>query len=153
MNLTQTHHLNDEEKSQIIRIWNSEYPKTLNYPDSDGFDKYLESLSETNHYILKDNGEIRAWACKFMRDSEKWFAIILDGTIHRKGIGTEMLNAVKNGENNLNGWVIDKEDCIKSDGQMYQSPLYFYLKNGFKTCPETRIDNERLSAVKITWGK
>lgn len=144
--------LDAEDKNQVIEIWNTEYPNTLIFPDNSAFDDYLNSLSETNHYILKnDDNQIQGWACKFVRDSEKWFAVILNGEIHGKGKGTELLDIIKENEINLNGWVIDKETFVKQNGEIYKSPLEFYLKNSFKVCPEIRIDNEKLSAIKITW--
>lgn len=152
MKLIEKKFLDDEEIKTILEIWNNEYPKTLNFSDSSGFDNYLNSLSEANHYVLKnENKEIQAWACKFERDSEKWFVVILDGKLHGKGRGTEILNLIKVNETNLNGWVIDKETFVKQNGEIYKSPLDFYLKNSFKVCQNIRIDNEKLSAVKITW--
>ncbi len=109
-------------------------------------------MSEANHYILRnENNEIEAWACKFERDSEKWFAVILDEKLHGKGKGTEILNLIKDNETNLNGWVIDKEIFLKQNGEIYRSPLNFYTKNSFKVCQGIRVDNEKLSAVKISW--
>ena len=144
--------LEENEKIQILNIWNSEYPTTLNFAELTGFDNYLNSLSEPKHYILNNaNNEILAWACKFVRDSEMWFVVILDEKIQGKGKGTEILNLIKHDETKLNGWVTDKEIFVKQNGEIYKSPLEFYLKNSFKVCPEIRIDNEKLSAVKIAW--
>ena len=154
MKLIEKTFLNDNEKIQISKIWNNEYPITLNFSDSEGFDTYLNSLSDTIHYILEnENNEILAWGCKFTRDNEKWFAVILDEKIQGKGKGTEILNAIKNNEITLNAWVIDKEIYTKLNGEIYKSPLNFYLKNSFNLCPEIRLENEKLSAVKITWKK
>lgn len=154
MKLTEKKQLTDYEKIQISGIWNKEYPKTLHFSDSGGFDAYLTTLSDPIHYILEnDTAEILAWACKFIRDQEKWFAIILDEKIHGKGKGTEILNAIKENENDLNAWVIDKETDLKTNGEVYKSPLNFYLKNGFKVTPEIRLENEKMSAVKIIWKK
>lgn len=154
MELIEKTFLNDNEKIQIMKIWNNEYPIILNFSDSAGFDDYLNSLSDVVHYIVEnENNLILAWGCKFKRDNEKWFAIILDQKIQDKGKGTEILNTIKNNEINLNAWVIDTENYKKLDGEIYKSPLNFYLKNSFKTCPKIRLENEKLSAVKITWEK
>jgi len=94
MRLTNTP-LNPTQKKQISEIWNNEYPKSLNFTDSTGFDNYLAGLSDPVYYLLEDDsGEIIAWACKFIRDNEKWFAIILDQKIHGQGKGTTLLNAL-----------------------------------------------------------
>jgi hypothetical protein len=47
--------------------------------------------------------------------------------------------------------IIDKENFLKKNGDMYKSPLNFYINNSFNLNPDIRIDNEKLSAVKITW--
>jgi hypothetical protein len=110
-------------------------------------------LSESIHYVLKnDQNEIQAWACKFVRDSEKWFAIIIDEKLHGIGKGTEMLNLIKANETTLNAWVVDRETFTKQNGELYKSPLEFYLKKSFKICQNVRLDNEKISAVKITWN-
>jgi len=153
MLLTKTS-LTPVQKNQISGIWNNEYPKSLNFSDSKGFDDYLATLSEPIHYLLEnESNEILAWACKFVRDNGKWFAIILDEKIHRQGKGTELLNLLKEDETVLNAWVIDKEEAIMLNGKIYKSPLNFYLKNGFVLCPEIRLENEKMSAVKIIWTK
>ncbi|KQR72275.1 GNAT family N-acetyltransferase [Pedobacter sp. Leaf176] len=152
MLLTKTS-LTNSEKTQISGIWNNEYPESLNFIDSNGFDNYLAGLSDPVHYLLEgENGEILAWACKFIRDNEKWFAIIIDKKIHGQGKGTALLNSLKEDETVLTAWVIDKE-AVKLNGEIYKSPLNFYLKNGFLLCPEIRLENEKMSAVKITWKK
>ena len=142
------------QKNQISGIWNNEYPKSLNFSDSKGFDDYLATLSEPIHYLLEnESGKVLAWACIFIRNSEKWFAIILDEKIHGQGKGTELLTSLKADETVLNAWVIDKEEAIRLNGKIYKSPLNFYLKNGFVLCTETRLENEKMSAVKIIWKK
>ncbi|MCZ4223687.1 N-acetyltransferase [Pedobacter rhodius] len=146
--------LTSSQKTQISAIWNNEYPKSLSFTDSKGFDNYLATLSEPLHYILEsESGALLAWACKFIRDNEKWFAVILDEKIHGQGKGTLLLNALKEDEPVLNAWVIDKEEALKLNGEIYKSPLNFYLKNGFLVYPEIRLENEKMSAVKISWKK
>lgn len=152
--LLTTTSLTPAQKTRISTIWNDEYPKSLNFFDSNGFDNYLAGLSELVHYLLEnESGDILAWACKFIRDDEKWFAIILDEKIHGQGKGTELLNALKEDETVLNAWVIDKEEAKKTNGEIYKSPLNFYLKNGFVVYPEIRLENEKMSAVKISWKR
>ncbi|RZK20205.1 MAG: N-acetyltransferase [Pedobacter sp.] len=149
-----TNHLNVADKEKIYQLWNNEYPKSLSFIDLKGLDDYLKTLSEPIYYLLEcDSGEILAWASKFFRENEKWFAIILDEKIHGQGKGTEMLNLIKENEFVLNAWVIDKEEAEKANGKIYKSPLNFYLKNGFKVYPEIRLENEKMSAVKIIWKK
>lgn len=154
MHLIEKEILSTGDKIQILRIWNNEYPKSLVFPDASGFDTYLTTLLNQKHYLFQqENSIIQAWACKFTRDNEKWFVIILDESIQGKKKGTEILNAIKENENALNAWVNDKENDIKRNGEIYKCPLAFYLKNDFKVCPEIRLKNEKISAVKIVWRK
>jgi hypothetical protein len=152
MQIIEKKELSTEEKIQISEIWNEEYPTTLSFTSQSGFDEYLNSLSNPYHYILQnENNEIKGWACKFERENEKWFAIILNKNAQGKGFGKKFMNAIKHDENRLCGWVIDKENFLKKNGDMYKSPLNFYINNSFNLNPDIRIDNEKLSAVKITW--
>jgi hypothetical protein len=88
-----------------------------------------------------------------MRENEKWFVIILDSKIHGNGFGTEILELARQNENELNGWVIDHSNERKRDGELYVSPLNFYLNSGFKKLSENRLELDKISAVKIKWGK
>ena len=146
--------LNDKQKEQIFELWNNEYPKKIACNTIADFENYLSKLSEQNHYLLLDvNEEINGWATTFTRENEKWFAIIISERLKGKGIGTKILNELKNNENTLNGWVIDHNSDKKSNGNIYQSPLGFYIKNGFEVLSETRLELEIMSAVKIKWKK
>src|SRR5688572_22223055 len=96
MRILESTYPTDTQKVQIFNLWNNEYPKELNFDDLRALDDYLESLSETTHYFLEDdNHEVLGWACKFSRDHEKWFAIILNQKIQGLGQGTALLNEVK----------------------------------------------------------
>jgi len=146
--------LNETQKEHIFDLWNTEYPEKLVYHSMADFESYLSRLTEQNHYILLDtNDKIKGWAITFIRENEKWFAIIISGKLHGKGIGTEMLNELKKKESILNGWVIDHNSDKKHNGDRYRSPLEFYIKNGFKVIHETRLELEVMSAVKIKWTK
>lgn len=146
--------LNDKQKAEILKLWNNEYPEKLVYNKVTDFENYLNKLTEQNHYLLLDkNEEINGWATTFIRENEKWFAIIVSEKLHGKGFGTKMLNELKKNENTLNGWVIDHNSDKKINGNFYYSPLEFYLKNEFEALPETRLELDIMSAVKIKWTK
>ncbi|MCB0473527.1 MAG: hypothetical protein KDC56_10755, partial [Flavobacteriaceae bacterium] len=59
----------------------------------------------------------------------------------------------KEKETELNGWVIDHDNDYKINGELYKSPLNFYLKNGFQKSSDRRLELEKISAVKIKWKK
>ena len=146
--------LSESEKLEILKLWNKEYPKQLAYASKKEFDEYLEALVEQSHIILVDeNNRIKGWYFDFVRDNEKWFAIILDSKLHGKGLGTKLLNLAKEKESELNGWVIDHNNEKKTNGEIYHSPLDFYLKNGFEKLTLERLELDKISAVKIRWRK
>ncbi|KRD11386.1 hypothetical protein ASE21_06665 [Flavobacterium sp. Root901] len=142
-----------QDKEFLLELWNNEYPEKLNYQTINEFDVYLDALTKKQHYFLiNDEGKIQGWAFTFLRDNEDWFAIILDKEIHGKGKGSLLMNELKKNKENLNGWVIDHENDVKQNKELYKSPLLFYIKNGFTICAETRIENQKMSGVKINWN-
>lgn len=146
--------LSNEEKLQILALWNKEYPEKLSYNSVTEFENYLNNLAQQSHILLVDqNHIIKGWYVDFIRDNEKWFAIILDNSLHGKGWGSKLLALAKQKENELNGWFIDHNNDQKKNGTFYQSPLNFYLKNDFKIVSEKRLELEKISAVKINWKK
>lgn len=153
MQVTETPSLTAEQKEVIYRLWNQEYPVNVSFKALSDFDDYLNNLTDTTHYLLKnDSGEIEGWAVLFTRDEDKWFAIILDGKVKGQGKGTLLLNNLKEKQRTLYGWVVEHNNYIKQSGQTYTSPLRFYLKNGFTLCSE-RLETQKLTAVKIAWER
>jgi hypothetical protein len=154
MKIIKQSELKESQKIQILELWNNEYPEKLTFNSIEDFENYLNKLSKQNHYLLLDEkDEINGWATTFARENEKWFAIIISEKLHGKGIGTKILNELKNNENSLNGWVIDHHSDKKNNGNIYTSPLGFYIKNEFKVINEIRLELEIMSAVKIKWTK
>ena len=153
MEITRKKNLSLQDKEVLLQLWNNEYPEKLNYQTMNEFDLYLDGLSEKNHYLLiDDQSKINAWAFTFVRDNENWFAIILDGNIQGKGNGSLLMNELKKDKTSLNGWVIDHENDVKQNKEYYKSPLLFYIKNGFTIFEEIRIENQKMSGVKINWN-
>jgi len=135
-------------------MWNNEYPEKLNYRNLTDFEDYLKHLTQQSHIIMVDeNQNIKGWYFDFIRENEKWFALILDAKLQGKGLGRKMLNLAKEKESELSGWVIDGSNDKKQNGEFYESPLSFYLKNGFELLVKNRLENEKISAVKIKWEK
>ncbi|HSD06617.1 GNAT family N-acetyltransferase [Flavobacterium sp.] len=151
MKIIQRSFLSLEQKQSVFELWNLEYPDKLAYSKISELDIYLNALTDKKHYLLlNDENEIVAWAFTFIRDDDKWFAIILNSKIHRKGYGRLLLNELKKNESILNGWVID-QNGIRQNKKQYISPLEFYIKNGFEIILDTRIETDKISAVKIRW--
>ena len=133
-------------------MWNKEYPSNLVYNSTEEFDEYLTKLNDPENFIVLEDDEILGWALVFFRDNEIWFAIILDSKVQSKGLGTRLLNELKIKYSALNGWVVDHDNFSKLDGSFYKSPIKFYLKNNFSICENVRMENEKISAVKIQWN-
>ncbi|WP_223551313.1 MULTISPECIES: GNAT family N-acetyltransferase [Aestuariivivens] len=137
----------------IRMLWNNEYPTGLNHKTLKGFEDYLTKLSGQSHIlVINENKEIIGWYFDFIRNREKWFVILLDSKHQGKGLGTKILSMVKKKEIELNGWVIDHNDDRKKNGEVYKSPLKFYLKNGFERLADDRLILDNISAVKIRWN-
>ncbi|MGE6352371.1 hypothetical protein ACQKCJ_00690 [Flavobacterium sp. NPDC079362] len=154
MRIIQEKVLSLEQKNSLMQLWNNEYPDKLKYESVNDFNLYLDGLSNAKHHLfIDDQNKIKGWAFAFLRDNENWFAIIIDSQLHGKGKGRLMIEALKKNNDNLNGWVVDHENDIKQNKEAYKSPLLFYMKNDFIVCKETRIENEKISAVKINWKR
>jgi len=154
MRIVQEVVLSLQEKEVLYQLWNTEYPEKLSYETIDGFDLYLTSLSNTKHYLLIDEAnKIKGWAFTFFRDDEDWFAILVEKSSQGCGKGSLLMEELKKNKSCLNGWVVDHENDVKQNNEQYKSPLLFYVKNGFVICQETRIENQKISAVKINWKK
>ena len=152
MRIIQKENLSLEQKDSLMQLRNNEYPERLHLNTIEDFELYLNGLANSKHYLLlNDSGKIIGWTFTFLREDENWFAIILDHQIQGKGNGSLLMNKLKSKNNSLNGWVVDHENEIKQNGDFYKSPMPFYIKNGFTIIAETRIENEKMSAVKINW--
>jgi len=97
------------------------------------FETYLRNLKGQNHTLLTDDkNDIKGWYFNFIRENEKWFAMILNSELQGKGFGTKLLNEAKRTENELNGWVIDHNNDYKQNGEFYQFRLNFMRKTNLK---------------------
>lgn len=138
-----------------MELWNNEYPVYLNYKSISDFELYLNDINIITHILIDDldNNQIVGWLFIFERDNENWFGIIIDSKMHNKGLGTKLLNIAKNKSSELNGWVIEHNEDVKSNGEKYKSPVNFYIKNDFEVLPDIRLNLEFFKVVKINWKK
>ncbi|PJJ10149.1 hypothetical protein CLU83_3542 [Flavobacterium sp. 1] len=154
MNVILTKLLNLEQKRSLFELWNSEYPEKLVYTELSEFEDYLDGLSELKHFLLADDlNKLQGWAFNFERENENWFGIIVNSNVHQKGYGTLLLNELKKCSSVLNGWATDHQNDVKQNKESYLSPMEFYFKNGFSICENIRIENDKISAVKIRWDR
>jgi GNAT superfamily N-acetyltransferase len=151
MAIIQTDRLTAEDQEALRAIWNNEYPEKLRLETPEDFERYLDNLADKTHYLVTNDAGLLGWAFTFLRDDNRWFAMILDRSIHGKGTGSELLNRMKSENHSLFGWVIDHSGDQKADGSPYPSPLDFYRKNGFEVDQEIRLELPTISAVRISW--
>lgn len=143
-----TNEITIDQFNQIDALWNEEFPKNLN----NRFGKLLDGINTYKHYLLLNHiNEIVGWSVAFLRDDEFWFSILIHSKHQGKGYGQILINSLKQNHEKLNGWVIDHNNDLKTNGDSYRSPMQFYLKNDFKIIAEKRIDTAMISAVKICW--
>jgi hypothetical protein len=152
MRIIEKQALSLDEKKILNKLWNNEYPEKIGYRELSEFEGYLDGLSNTVHYlVVNDQNQILGWAFTFLREAEDWFGIIINSEIQAKGFGILLLDELKKSKLVLNGWVIDHQNDLKQNNEPYLSPLGFYTKNGFLVHENCRIENDKISAVKIRW--
>ena len=145
--------LSHAEKEDIRGLWNREYPAHLAHADPESFEGYLAGLGHPLHYLIREEQRVKAWLVTFDRDEARWFAMILDGGMQGKGLGSQLLKAAQAEVTELNGWADDHGRDVKADGKAYPSPIGFYLKNGFEVLHGTRFEKGEVSLVKIQWRR
>lgn len=148
MKIVKTKTLTAQQTLCIDKMWNEEYPLKL----KDRFPILLDGVVNYNHYIIEnDKQEIVAWAVDFEKEGQIRFSIIVTSSQKGKGLGAQLIDALKADHNEFYGWVIDHNDDVKENGEAYLTPMPFYLKHGFEILQDERIDTEMIRAVKIKW--
>lgn len=145
----------EQELRALLKLWNASYPASLAHESVDDLISYLNGLTNCRHTFLwskEEKGDLSAWFAVFEREGEPWFAMIVAEGHRKSGIGTELIRTAQAEYNVLNGWVIDHDKARMADGSGYPSPLAFYKRLGFQVLEATRIETDRISAVKIQWN-
>lgn len=149
MEIIKTKTLTTQQSAQINQLWNDEYPIKL----KDRFPILLEGVENFNHYIIEDAEQnVLAWAVYFEKENEIRFSIIVSSNHKGKGLGSLLIEKLKSENKLFYGWVIDHNNDLKCNGELYQTPLPFYMKHGFEILHDIRIESEMISAVKIKWN-
>ncbi len=148
MEIIKTKLLTLSQEEQIDKLWNEEYPVKL----SNRFKLLLDGVENYHHYIIEDaKKNIIGWAVDFEKENEIRFSVIVQSVYKGKGLGRLLMDRLKSESKEFYGWVIDHNRDMKKNGEVYQTPLPFYLKLGFEVLSEIRIESEMISAVKIKW--
>lgn len=149
-----TRFLNRQDKQRIIKLWNHDYPERLNFRDEEEFERYLESLDIHNHFILRNTDlELIGWSMVFNRDEKTWFAMIVDAVNEFNGGCTSLINHMKESFHELNCWMIDHNNELKSNGEIFFNKRDFCLNHGFTILEDVRLETAKISAVQIQWKK
>lgn len=154
MNFIESNSLTEEQKKEIITLWNNEYPKKLVYKNIAEFEQYLSNLDNKNHILLLDENDLlKGWFMYFERNNDTWFAVIMDSSLQGQGLGTKFLNHAKSKNEVLNGWVIDHNKEMKQNGEAYISPVKFYSKNNFKILADNILEYKEIKGIVVRWEK
>ena len=148
-----TNILNQNQKDEVIDLWNEHYPQNLYYNSSKDFDEYLADLEDPKHILLMDDEKIMGWYIDFQRENERWFAMIIHHSIQGMGYGAVLLHKGQKENKVLNGWVIESSEYKLVNGVNYRTPMTFYLRYGFEVIPEKTLEAKGLKMVKIRWKK
>ena len=141
-------------KQEILHLWNEEYPKNLQYDDISKLNEYLTDLKDPNHLLLVDEkGKIKGWYSDFIRNDEKWFLLILSSENQGQKFGSQIIKMSKKWNEELNGWVINSDNYLKTNGQFYKSPLDFYRKQEFQILENNKLETDKINAIQIKWIK
>lgn len=139
---------------QLQRIWNEVYPIVLAKESLENFQTDLSKCEDYWHVLALDEGEnVIGWYFDFVREKDRWFGIIIDGSNHGKGVGRRLLEIAKTNRSRLCGWVFPNSEYIKADGMYYPSPIPFYLKLGFEILPEVELKTDTFTLIKIRWER
>jgi len=152
--ITKRKNLTLGQKQELFELWNMEYPVNLQYKHVSELEDYLNKLEDQNHILLFDEKEkIKGWYCDFIRDNERWFLTILNAEIQGRKFGTQFIELAKEVNDELNGWVINTNNYFKANGEVYPSPIKFYIKKGFKILDKTELKTDKIRAIKVQWSK
>ncbi|MCB0674995.1 MAG: hypothetical protein KDC59_23860, partial [Saprospiraceae bacterium] len=76
-----------------------------------------------------------------------------DSSLQGQRWGTRILDLAKEKTNELHGWVIPDDGELKLNGEVYTSPLGFYVKNQFVIHPDIQSIKKDTLSIKISWQK
>lgn len=152
---TTTNYLTSYQKETIRReLWNQEYPACIQLLSAEQFDDYLFPLQDPLHILVKnEHNQILGWYFDFLRENERFFAMIIHKDAQGKGVGSELLRLAKEQRTVLNGWVVPSTSLLKSNGQLYRSPVSFYERNHFCIRKDIQFKSPLMVTIKIEWRK
>ena len=153
LNLTKVNTLSNQDKRQIFIIWSAEYPKQSVFNSYDEFDTFILSLVNPTHYLIKNNDDrLLGWLVTIDRDGGRWLIILVDSSEQKQGIGSRLLDEMKQIESSVSAWITPHNNYFKADGTPYITPLPFYEKNGFILTDETFVKDD-FGGTRIYWKK
>ena len=150
MRIVSTYHLNEGQITQVMALWNAEYPEVISYNNIDSFRRYLYNLEDTIHrLIVTDNGEVKGWYVDFMRNGERWFVLVISKDCQGKGFGRKLMQMAQEEKEELNGWVVSSSTYKKLDGSVYMSPLPFYTRLGVRVYSDITFEDKGIRTIKV----
>ncbi len=119
-----------ETLRQVWSIWNTEYPAKIAYPTVAGLGDFLHTLENPRWHLIRDEDRLSGWLLTFDYIGSRWLAMAIARDQQRLGIGTRLLKQAMQ-EGTLSAWVVDEAVYLRADGEIYPSPVPFYLKHGW----------------------
>lgn len=143
--------LTEKQFQLIFLLWNKVYPVAFHFDHWQYLKNYFISYTDHHHILYMNNKSIEGWWCDFIREDERWFTILVNNDLHKRGIGRSLVELGRKQHKSINGWVIETNELPKIEGDLYQSPMGFYLKMGFEKTKIHVETNSNIKTVKIRW--
>ena len=140
-----------KQLKKIFLLWNNEYPISFHFDRWENLKNYFNAYDDLHHILYVNGNSIEGWWCDFNRDNERWFTILVSSSFQKKGIRRSLVERGKESSECINGWVIEAIKLPKKGGNLYRSPLSFYLKMGFEKTSTYSKTNSGIKTVKIQW--
>jgi GNAT superfamily N-acetyltransferase len=152
MKITKSNHINASQLFFAYQIWNAEYPGEIRYQNLQEFANYFSALENIQYYIACNEDDIFCGlAFVFIREKERWFAVMIDTNYQNIGIGKQLLLAMQQHEKLLNAWVVFENKYLKQNGKPYLPPIEFYRKYKFIVKKNSTKIIGNLQVVKMVW--
>lgn len=119
-----------ETLRQVWSIWNAEYPAKIMYPTVAALGDFLHTLQNPRWYLSRANEDLNGWVITFDYTGFRWLAMAIVRDKQRQGLGTALLLKAME-EGSLSAWVVEEPIYLRTDGELYSSPIPFYQKHGW----------------------
>lgn len=150
--------LTDIEIEELLVIQNKRLPDNL-YTEFDEFKRRLSNYRDPEYITLHDEDDT-ILGFVILRsigvDNHRYGILIVDDVAAGNTYGKQIIDAAKESNDNLYGWVYDGDHRKTKDGSKYKSPLTYYITQGFKIDKPKKVHpsvEEDGKIKRIKWEK